>query len=578
MFLFVLSACRKDSITETTSTSIPGPTILEKFEPKVENVTTSVIGFIVDENDLPVSDAVVKLGDNTLSTDEYGHFFLDEVTINSLGAVVNVQKDGFFDGSRRFFPKADTQNRLKIQLLEKIFDQSFSATDGGTVTLSSGASIVFDANSIKTASGAAFTGTVEVAAKWMDPSAVATLDQMPGNLQGVNDRSQEVALATFGMMAVELQDENGAALNIADDATAQLTMPVPTSMLANAPSEIPLWSYYEDFGMWVEESSATLQEGKYVGDVSHFSFWNCDAPFPLIEFTMTLVDDDGVPLTNALVTITATNIGGISSGGYSGENGSVGGKIPANEDLVLTVYDYCENALLTQNVGPFDMDVDLGQVLVTGGEVNNTTIAGVLLCDGAPVGNGVVIINFDGKTLYHYPTESTFSYSFTTCENTTAIEVVGVDLNTPSQSDPIIASPGSTTNLGNIQACELSLTDYLKVTVDGEEAIYFSPRFTQAPIQEESYIEVFDSLQGGELFMFLGFKGLIPGDYSGTGNSFLEAFVDGSKGWNLNINGDGFATFNVTEVGAIGEEVIGDFTFVAASGENVSGDFNIKRE
>ena len=578
MFLFILSACRKDSITTTDTISTPDPTIIEKYDPIVKNVTASVIGFIVDENDMPVSNAAVELGNNNLTTDEYGHFFLNDITMNSRGAIVRVKKDGFFDGSRRFFPKENTTNRVKIQLLKKSFNQSFSATDGGTISLSSGASIDFDENSIQTASGDAFTGTVEVAVKWMDPSALATLDQMPGNLQGVNDRSQEVVLATFGMMAVELQDENGASLNIADDATAQLTMPVPANMRANAPAEIPLWSYYEDLGVWVEESSATLQNGNYVGEVSHFSFWNCDAPYPLIEFTLTVVDSDGNPVTNALINIEATNLGGTVGSGQTGEDGSLSGLIPSDQDLVLTIFDHCDNPLLTQNIGPFDTNVDLGAIIVTGLTVNNTTITGSLECNGDPVTNGLVAISFDQIVIYHYPTSNPFSYSFTTCDNTTAIEVLGVDIDETSQSDPISATPGTINDLGNIQACEEALMDYLRINVDGEEAIYFNPTFSLGATQ--SSIEVSDSIANGQfqLFIFFGWRGIVPGDYSGTTNNFTEIFLDSSRNWAFNPNNDGFTTFNVLEIGAVGEEVIGNFTFEALSGENVSGDFNIIRQ
>ena len=44
------------------------------FEPIVNNVVASVTGFVVDENDEPVSGAAVSLGAEMTVTDEFGHF------------------------------------------------------------------------------------------------------------------------------------------------------------------------------------------------------------------------------------------------------------------------------------------------------------------------------------------------------------------------------------------------------------------------------------------------------------------------------------------------------------------------
>ena len=99
------------------------------------------------------------------------------------------------------------------------------------------------------------------------------------------------------MMAVELQGASGESLNIAEGSTATLTFPIPQEILGNAPAEIPLWSFNENLGLWVEESVASLQGSNYVGEVSHFSFWNCDAPFELVELSFQLVDHKQIVFT-----------------------------------------------------------------------------------------------------------------------------------------------------------------------------------------------------------------------------------------------------------------------------------------
>ena len=51
---------------------------------------------MVDENEEPVSGAVVSLGSEMAVTDEYGHFFFNDETMNARGALVKVEKTGYF--------------------------------------------------------------------------------------------------------------------------------------------------------------------------------------------------------------------------------------------------------------------------------------------------------------------------------------------------------------------------------------------------------------------------------------------------------------------------------------------------
>ncbi|MEM8909569.1 MAG: carboxypeptidase-like regulatory domain-containing protein, partial [Bacteroidota bacterium] len=542
-------ACNKEGITPFPSS--PTSSILENFTPKVEEVTASVSGFVVDDNGDPVSNALVRLNNNSLTTDEYGHFFLEDLTMNSRGTVVRVEKGGFFKGSRRFFPVAAQQNRLTIQLLKKSFDQSFSSSTGGQISLPSGATIDFEADGIQRADGGAFSGTVQVAAQWMDPTQSATMDQMPGNLQGVNAQSEEVSLATFGMMAVELQDENGALLNIANGSSAQLTMPVPASLQEDAPEEIPLWSYDEDYGLWVEESVATLKNGAYVGDVTHFSFWNCDHPFPVVEFSLKLIDESAVGVTNTLVTIEVLKFGTSIGSGYTDEQGMLTGLIPANEPLILRVFNVCGEELYTQTIGPFSDKVDLGNIPIFDTQENLTKISGTLECNGAPSTSGLLIVEFDGQTLYHYIEEGTFSFSFTTCETTTSVNVRTIDFTDGSQSDESTVNAGVATNLGVIQTCVVTVDNYLRLNIDGEEAFYANATSYSGLVWTS--VEV--ALGPTEGFINIGFDGKEVGDYGGSENS-INMIADESRGWFFDDETP-MDNFEVTEYGAIGEPIRG---------------------
>ena len=161
-------------------------------------------------------------------------------------------------------------------------------------------------------------------------------------------------LESYGMIAVELRGDDGEELNIAPGEPATIRVPVASS-ITNPPATIPLWYFDEDNGYWKEEGSATLVNGRYEGEVSHFSFWNCDAPFETVDFCVTIVDQNSNPIPNILVQIERDASGWSSTTyGYTDSNGLVCGLVPANETLNLTVPDFgCVSNDFSMALGPY---------------------------------------------------------------------------------------------------------------------------------------------------------------------------------------------------------------------------------
>ena len=139
--------------------------------------------------------------------------------------------------------------------------------------------------------GNEYSGEVKVFAKYLDPSKLETLEEMPGDLTGVDSEGNMMGLTSFGMLAVELtsQDNNEVYLPVGEK--ARITMPVPADLLGHAPETIPLWHFDEEIGTWLEEGSAQLVGDQYVGEVEHFSFWNCDYPYELVNLKGFVVID-----------------------------------------------------------------------------------------------------------------------------------------------------------------------------------------------------------------------------------------------------------------------------------------------
>ncbi len=487
--LLTLFACRKNIEQDLTSTiSIEDPRITTiDYDPAVIEVVATLVGEVYDETGIAVANANVTLDGNNTSTDEKGRFVFKDITMNKLGTYVEVNKSGFFAGSNRFFPDGGSVNYVKITLLDKSNIGTFIASEGAFIANSDDISIDFPANSIIDNNGDLYQGIVEVAARWIDPTATNLQEIMPGGLQGlmpggvqgIGNAMEEVALASFGMMAVELEANNGAALNLGNGKKATLSFPVPDELLSNASTEIPLWYFNETFGLWVVEGSATLQGNQYVGEVAHFSFWNCDAPFEITKVCGTILSPTGSPIANAGIKITILS-SGTAGWGWTNSDGEFSGKVATNELLEMTVYEnwYCTE-LLTETLGPIPFNPDTSVCENLGiftssnptGEIDIT--ATILDCASNPVTNGWVEIMLSGNVYNYYIDDgSNFSTTLINCNNQTELTALAGNIDDLMFSNETTYPITNPLDLGTITACDNLLPEWLTTTVDGVETTF----------------------------------------------------------------------------------------------------------
>ena len=589
MFL-VFFACRKDFDQQVVTVDSHIPDTINLDDPNIDPipVIASLAGIVYDEDKQPIADALVTLNDQNTITDEQGSFVFKQIQMDAAGTFVLVKKDGYFNGSNRFFPKNNSQNYSTIKLLTKTHIGSFNSNSGGEVNSLEGIKIVFPANGIVDSEGQIYDGNVNVAAREIDPTANDLAEIMPGDLQGFNRFNEEVALASFGMMAVELTDDFGQELNMGNNQKAELTFPVPFELKDDAPDEIPLWYFNESYGLWQEEGTASLIGENYVGEVSHFSFWNCDAPFPLVYISGTLKDENGSILANTWVCIhfAGQYIGGRCA--QTDNNGYFAGKIPANEALTLyTKYGDCYHNIAI-DFGPFDVDTDLGDFIVDSPDL--VEIKGsVLNCSGGPINNGWVAIKPTyNYSYYYFEGNNEFSLSILNCDDATEIQVQAVDFESGQESDEMIFPlEVPLTDLGEITACGSVLNEYLSFTVNSETRI-----FPQASVgQDSSGIFIMYANEFGSLDYFnIGFSADAPGIYDGSAIEFFNIQVDfPSQGplslWCQELE-CGLTEIIFTEFGAVGEKVIGTFSgtgdFVDQQQQTItlpySGEFEIVRD
>ena len=430
--------------------------------------TASVQGYVTNENGQPVNGALVTSGTAITTTDVKGYFRFYNIQLSKNNGYVKVSMPGYFTGSRSFITNTGRVNHIRIQLIPKTNAGTIDAVAGGSVTLSSGISISLPAGSVvNAATNAAYTGMVKVAAAWIDPTSVSLTEQMPGDLRGITTTGGEVGLQTFGMVTAELTGSSGELLQIVSGKKATVNFTIPGSIAALAPTTIALWHFDEAAGRWKEDGTAIKTGNTYIAEVSHFSFWNCDAKFPLVNFSAKIVNANNSPLVNTQVRIKRV-VNNSFGYGITDSTGYVSGAIPANEDLVLEVLDQCGNVIYSQNTGPFTANANLGTITVTTSTTSLITVSGNITdCSNAAVTKGYVEIYISNRYYKIAVNNGTYTATITNCSPNATLTIIGVDNVANQQSAPqTIAIISQAVIIPVFQACGTSSLQTIDYTVD----------------------------------------------------------------------------------------------------------------
>ncbi len=554
-FLFLIiglisSSCRKN---DDIITGGPVPVIY---------VQTQIAGVIHGENGIGLEGVVVRWGQQSVTSDENGYFAFAGAAADREGTVLQITANGYFNLSKTVQPIANGQTWLEAQLTPKTLSGTVQASVGGSVSVT-GATVTLPAGGIVGAGNVAYSGMVNVYATWLDPTDGATLARMPGNLSAIRENGDAAALATYGMIGVELESPAGEPLQIAPGAQAQIIMSIPASILANAPVSIPLWHFDVTKGKWIEDGFAEKVGSTYVGSVSHFSFWNCDVPFDNVNLSGKVVDGSGAPVIGIWVRASLANggSGNIPASGSAWTNniGAFSGKVPANEVLIIEILDQCGAVIYTQEIGPLSVDLNMGN-LVANLSDKSINLTGTLVdCNGDPVSTGYFKINVEGSTvILNLATDGTVNAVIPTCDADELI-AIGYDFGN-LKSSPIFTYSIAGVNsldLGQVEACD-ELTELIEYTLDGITTFIVDP----AGGIQGNLMTINSGLNSPDsTYLYFSLNATSPGTYVPT---VVEASsFDPANGGTFSFGycqGCADMEVTITSVGLVGELIIGTFT------------------
>jgi hypothetical protein len=487
-FLF-LTACNDDTEESQAPVGSENPVgLVENPYTTGQTVSADLLGRITDSNGNPVSGAMVSAGNSTTSTNSMGFYKIEGATLNESYALIKVEKSGYFDQFRAMRPSSSGTNFADIQLIDKVVNGFFNTADGGTIDIPGGPSVSFPAGNLVTSGGQPYSGEVLVSSTYLDPSDNDIMMYMPGSLQAVDEEGQPIGMVTYGMIGLELRAVNGQSLQMAGGRQATITLTLPTTHSVSAPQSIPLWYFDEEAGVWQEEGQAFREGDTYVGQVSHFTFWNFDAPVPqvLVSGSVLYGFEPTSPL-GLYMTVTRPNGGFVTV--ELNATGNFSGYTPADEVLTLEIFlsDCVENLepIYSAEIGPFSDDATLDPIDLLDFIPNDNSLnafGSVIDCDGNPIENAVINVQGSGFDTYTTTNENgEFSFLLGCVQSGTLnLNILDPSSLTASEEGAFAYNVASSNDLsfGDIVFCdEESIPDF----------ITYSDGFNQITFEEVSF-------------------------------------------------------------------------------------------
>ena len=240
--------------------------------------SVALTGLVKDASGIPLSGVKVTTGSLNATTGKDGTFsFTQAGTVDSI-AVVKFEKSGYFTLTR----SGDQADAMYIEAmmyptgnsdisLQTTFDASAAKSlQAGGVTID------LPAGCMAKADGSAYSGTVKADVLYLAPDNANAAAMMPGgDLTCIRSDNSKELVMPIGIMNAVFTDNAGNPLEIKSKTDVKISFP---ALSGATDASIPLWTFSEPKGVWVEEGTVALQGNSYTGTVTHFTGYAAGKP------------------------------------------------------------------------------------------------------------------------------------------------------------------------------------------------------------------------------------------------------------------------------------------------------------
>jgi hypothetical protein len=437
-FLFLVNSCSKDDNNENLSGNN-------------STVKTTIIGRVFDESGSGLSGADVYIGNKTASTNLWGIYVIEDATVVKSRSIITVKKAGYWDQVGTFKPKSGGTSSSNLCLYTSTNTHSVNALLGGTINTIDGASIQFPIDAFERMDGTSYTGTVALTVHHLPRSADLFSLKAPGtDFKGKSLSNTIENLVSFGMIGATLKDGSGNELKLKTGKKAIISLPVHAAQLAIAPPSIPLWHFNDVTAIWEEEGTALFNGNMYTGEVSHFSWWNCDQPGG-VDVSGLVIDCNNNPLADAEIYADGM------WGSWSDLNGEWYGVLAPNmnTDLHAEYYDWNGNfyttSIYTMLAQPNSSTFIVPDFVFP--NANCYTLTGnVNKCDGQPSAATVLVILNNNLLAYQFTPTGAFDINVGNIGNVPIQIIAYKGIYTKALTTNY--GTGTTLNIGTITLCD----------------------------------------------------------------------------------------------------------------------------
>jgi len=481
LFLFLtiatLFSCNKELSNENGGSKV---ILTNDF---TTTTTSSVSGFVTDENKIPLTGAIVEFAGSNIITDKYGYFEFSSMEVIQNTAVVKVAMPGYFTLIKTFIATKNKSSFFRIKLSPKKMVGSINSNTGGSVTVANNLTLTIPADGvIDKVTGIKYSGIINIAALWIDPTSNELQNIMPGDLRGIDSSGNVNHLTSYGMATVELTGTAGQHLQLAAGKKAILNGKIPSAIIGNSPLTIPLWYFDEEKGLWKEEGTAVKNGSSYIGEVSHFSSWNYDVPAKCVILSGSFISLKGLPVRNALVKISSVTNPNTSSLVYTDAFGYIRVAVPENSALKLEILgeSNCNTAIFSKLITTTKDHLSLGIIDINAWAEMSFVTGSVTDCNNSPVSNGYIIMTKD-NLLYRFPLAEDGWFKFTSivCNGSANISLIAENSATQQQSySALYTLKAGDNSINSLIACGLSTKEFVHYIIDGIPGAFDTPADT----------------------------------------------------------------------------------------------------
>ncbi len=487
LFLFSLalvfySCVQEIDIVETNTTYHPS---------EITITTTSIQGIVKGPHGKPLNGVVVTLLNSDTPkqtiTDENGYYyFLDAIVYDQI-AHLKVEMNGFFEG---FHHAPVLNNKIMTDdfvLIPLKFPGFITGAEGGTLVFPYTKFIVFPPGVIVDTNGDPFDGEVAVYIDYFDDTQKEDFPKRIGGTKGLTLENEVSAIGKYITIRVKLFDTNGHPLNIAPGKKVKIVVDVPEDLSVDE-NDLSLAYFDTNNQIWVqEEENVTIENGKFVTEVSHFSTFSiCHflQPVAIKGRAVFLVPSEsgiGNPMEIGAQVFVNFDYYPLKFRVESTADGYFIFPFSLNLPFDLVFEDQCENEIYRT---PYDAitgvdTFDIGKIIIPKPDdiVLHKLKATLFDCDSMLVQGGYARLCFDDYLVKHRcqmieVNEGKVDFDFIYCDEDLHGQLKLIDLQnnltTPTVS---INLNFPEVNLNNVFLCNEYRT-YMKVIQDGNQTLY----------------------------------------------------------------------------------------------------------